>query len=85
MNLAGSTAVEMFAGIGGFRLAAGAMARRRVNHAWSSSDAVGHLTLHHQNGTGDESRAASGKELKQNIRGDVVRQVPDYIGGLTHR
>ena len=47
-----------------------------------SGDAVGHLALHHQNGTGDQSRAACGKELQQNVRSDVVRKVPNDISRL---
>ena len=53
-----------------------------VANSRSSRDALGNLTLHHQNGTRDQSCGARSKELQQNIRSDVVRQVSDHIGGF---
>src|SRR5260370_24588057 len=53
-----------------------------VANAWSSGDAVGHLALHHQNRTGDQPRTVCSKELQQNIRRDVVRQIPDDVSGF---
>jgi len=53
--------------------------------ARSGRDAVGYLALHHQNGTGDPFGSASGKQLQQNVRGDVVRQIPDHVSCLALR
>jgi hypothetical protein len=41
--------------------------------------------LHHQNSAEDQPRTARGKKLQQNIRGDVVRQVPHDVSSLALR
>jgi hypothetical protein len=50
-----------------------------IANARSSGDAIGHLALHHDDGTLDQSRAPCSKELKQDVRSDVVRQVPNHV------
>ena len=47
--------------------------------------ALGDFALHHQDGAGDLAGGGGFKEMEQDVRGDVVRQVADNIEGFTLR
>lgn len=56
-----------------------------IADARSSRDAIGYLALHHENGTRQQSRSTGGKELQQDVRGNVVRKISDYVDSFTLR